>query len=171
MSRVVTGAERENMLTPAEKAAAYLQKLETDRSAAIAASEEKALEAKLIKSRQEGFQEALKLLGVDLPIVSEETKCNEEQRRPRRNIKELILREISFSGSAMTTNQIAGAIAYLSERTEEALKGLERSGRIVRDEDGRWALPITLPRRDLGGVSSANGKLSSRNGEHVEVSP
>ena len=105
------------MLTPAEKAAAYLQKLETDRSVAIAASEEKALEAKLIKSRQEGFQEALKLLGIDLPPSSGEPKCDEEQRRSRRNIKELILRELSFSGNAMTANQIAGAIEYLLERT------------------------------------------------------
>ena len=159
------------MLTPAEKAAAHLQQLETERLAAIAASEEKTLEAKLIKSRQEGFQEALKLLGVDLPPVSGEPKRNEEQRRTRRNIKELILRELSFSGKAMTANQIAGAIDYLLERTEGALKGLEASGRIMRDEDGKWALPITLAQRDLTGASLVNGKPFSRNGGHAEISP
>jgi hypothetical protein len=44
------------MSTPAEKAAAYLSRLEADRSAAIAVSEAKAEEAKLIKARQEGLE-------------------------------------------------------------------------------------------------------------------
>jgi hypothetical protein len=39
------------MSTPAEKAAAYLSRLEADRRAAIAVSEAKAEEAKLIKAR------------------------------------------------------------------------------------------------------------------------
>ena len=47
------------MSTPAEEAAAYLTRLEADRKAAIALSEAKAEEAKLIKARQEGFEEAL----------------------------------------------------------------------------------------------------------------
>ena len=42
------------MSTPAEEAAAYLTRLEADRRAAIAVSEAKAEEAKLIKARQEG---------------------------------------------------------------------------------------------------------------------
>ena len=50
------------MSTPAEEAAAYLTRLEADRKAAIALSEAKAQEAKLIKARQEGFEEALEIL-------------------------------------------------------------------------------------------------------------
>jgi len=58
------------MLSLVEKTAAYLQQLEADRLAAIAASEEKAWEAKLIQARLEGFRKAMELLGVDplLPI-------------------------------------------------------------------------------------------------------
>ena len=62
------------MLTEVEQAAAYIQRLEADRLAAIAASEEKAQEAKLIKARQEGFQEAIKLLGIERSPTSVETK-------------------------------------------------------------------------------------------------
>ena len=47
------------MLPQMEKAAAYLQELEADRLAAIAVSEEKSEEAKLIKARQEGFRQAM----------------------------------------------------------------------------------------------------------------
>ena len=42
------------MLTLTEKARAYLDTLEADRRAALALSEQKAEEAKLIKARQEG---------------------------------------------------------------------------------------------------------------------
>jgi hypothetical protein len=45
-----------------ERARAYLSDLEADRNAALALSEQKAEEAKLIKARQEGFQAALELL-------------------------------------------------------------------------------------------------------------
>ena len=54
------------MSTPAEKAAAYLTRLEADRRAAIALSEAKAEEAKLIKARQEGFEEALEILALQI---------------------------------------------------------------------------------------------------------
>ena len=53
------------MLPKIGKAAAYLQELEDDRLAAIAVSEEKAEEAKLIKARQEGFRQAMEMLGVE----------------------------------------------------------------------------------------------------------
>ena len=46
-----------------ERARAYLAGLEADRQTALALSEQKAEEAKLIKARQEGFQAALELLG------------------------------------------------------------------------------------------------------------
>ena len=49
------------MLSLSEKASGYLQQLEDDRLAAIAASEEKAWEAKLIGARLEGFRQAMEL--------------------------------------------------------------------------------------------------------------
>ena len=51
------------MSTPIEKALAYLDTLEADRRMALALSEQKAEEARLIKARQEGFQAAMEMLG------------------------------------------------------------------------------------------------------------
>ena len=47
---------------PIERALAYLDALEADRKAALALSEQKAEEAKLIQERQEGFRAALDIL-------------------------------------------------------------------------------------------------------------
>ena len=47
---------------PIERALAYLDALEADRKAALALSEQKAEEAKLIQARQEGFRAALDIL-------------------------------------------------------------------------------------------------------------
>src|ERR1700730_3712756 len=47
---------------PIEQALAYLDALEADRKAALALSEQKAEEAKLIQARQEGFRAALDIL-------------------------------------------------------------------------------------------------------------
>jgi hypothetical protein len=150
------------MLTLVEKAAAYLEKLEADRVAALAVSEEKALEAKLIKARQEGFQQAMEFLGVEGSSVFIEPKHKEPRRAKRRNIPDLILTELSFSGTEMTTSQIAAAIDYLPERTEKVLQRLESSGQIMRNGDGRWITPIaTAPQGD---GARANGKYSMRNG-------
>jgi hypothetical protein len=55
-----TGPQMKELL---ERARAYLTGLEADRQTALALSEQKAEEAKLIKARQEGFQAALALLG------------------------------------------------------------------------------------------------------------
>ena len=52
------------MSTPNEKALAYLDTLEAHRRMALEISEQKAEEAKLIKARQEGFQAAMKMLGL-----------------------------------------------------------------------------------------------------------
>lgn len=156
------------MLTLVEKAAAFLEKLEADRLAAIAASEEKALEAKLIKARQEGFQQAIEFLGVGssptftAPQHNDAPQHNERQRGKRRKIPELILTELSFSGTEMTTSQVAAAIDYLPDRTEIALKRLESSGQIMRNGDGRWVIPITTAPQ--GDDASPNGKSPMRNG-------
>ena len=51
------------MPTQLEKAREYLDVLEAERLAALALSEQKAEEAKLIKARLEGFQAAMEMLG------------------------------------------------------------------------------------------------------------
>jgi hypothetical protein len=52
----------------------------------------------------------------------------------------LILRELSFSGQAMTAAQIAKAITYIRRRTETALERMEKDGQVVRNEAGRWTI-------------------------------
>ena len=137
------------MSTPAEKAAAYLTRLEADRRAALAVSEAKAEEAKLIKARMEGFEEALEILGVQTSLSVIEVVTNKSPPR-RRNIPQLILRELSFSGKAMAKEQIAKAIDYLPFQTERALKRLASSGKIVQNSDGRWEVVTPTPAQPNG---------------------
>jgi hypothetical protein len=77
----------------------------------------------------------------------------------RRPIRELILRELSFSGQAMTSAQIAKAINYIAERTETALERIEKDGQVVRNE-GRWTIGISAV-TELNGhtVGTSSGKL------------
>jgi predicted transcriptional regulator len=131
------------MVNPVAEASAYLDKLEADRQAAIAISEQKAEEAKLIRARLEGFRAALEIFtnakstsSCDLPYDKS------GKRRPRRDIIQLILRELSFSGQPMTTSQIAKAVDYILERTETALKRLEAGGEVIRNEQGRWTTAV-----------------------------
>ena len=134
------------MPTPMEKATAYLSKLEADRAAALAASKEKALEAMLIKAREEGFKEAMEIFGsnVTANVTSNdiEVETHKRHRRKRRDIRQIIIKELSYSGKAMTTQQIAKAIDYLLERTEAALKRLESEGKIIRNRDGLWEVVV-----------------------------
>jgi hypothetical protein len=151
-------------ILPIEQALAYLDALEADRKAALALSEQKAEEAKLIKARQEGFHAALDILRRETSAgdavsgkdrePSAGRRCGGERasgpqepprRRGRRPIPQLILRELSFSGQAMRTAQIAKAIEYLPDRTETALERMESAGRVLRNKEGRWeiVLPIT----------------------------
>ena len=51
------------MPTALEKARRYLDALKADLRAALALSEQKAEEAKLIKARQEGFRAAIEKIG------------------------------------------------------------------------------------------------------------
>ena len=147
---------------PIEQALAYLDALEADRKAALALSEQKAEEAKLIQARQEGFRAALDILRGETSArdaVSEKDRepsadrrgdgerasgpQEPRRRRGRRPIPQLILRELSFSGQAMTTAQIARAIEYLPDRTETALERMESAGRVLRNKEGRWAIVLT----------------------------
>jgi|SRR5271166_1619140 len=138
------------MANPIEKASAYLDKLEADRQAAIAISEQKAEEAKLIRARQEGFRAAMEILTSTTSISSCELQSAKPgRRRPRRDIMQLILCELSFSGEELTTAQIAKVIEYIPERTETALKRLEIGGKVRRNERDRWvtAIPAASDKR------------------------
>jgi hypothetical protein len=162
-----------------ERARAYLASLEADRQAALALSEQKAEEAKLIKARREGFQAAMELLDSEIPAGTTASRTERElcadrsghgerasgpekppRRRGRRPIREMILRELSFSGQAMTTAQIAKAIPYLPDRTEAALERMEKNGQVLRNEEGRWAIGLTAsPQTNRHADSPSNGKF------------
>src|SRR6266481_4188810 len=55
-------------------------------------------------------------------------------RRARRHIPQLILRELSFSGQAVSASQIAKAIDYNLEGTQTALTRLEKAGQVLRND-------------------------------------
>src|SRR5215467_6347182 len=125
-----------------ETARAYLDAFEVERQAALALSKEKADEAKLIGARQEGFRAALEMLVGE--FAGESSGSNPHghgsvRRRGRRPIRELILRELSFSAEPMTTAQIATAIDYIPERTEKALERMEEARQVLRNKDG-WII-------------------------------
>ena len=129
-----------------EKATAYLSKLEADRMAAMELSKEKALEALLIKAREEGFRKAMEIFGVNVAFdVASDTvsvETDQSHKRRRRDIRQMIIKELSYSGKAMTTKQIAKAIDYLQERTEVAVKRLESEGKLIRNSSGLWEVSV-----------------------------
>lgn len=159
------------MSTPIQKALAYLDTLEADRRMALTLSEQKAEEAKLIKARQEGFQAAMEMLGLAIPagnaasdpLPSPPARPKEpRRRRVRRHIRELILRELSFSGQMMTATQIAKAIDYQTERTEIALQRMEETGQVLRNAEGRWAIGnAAVPQLNGHAATGGNGKSRS----------
>jgi hypothetical protein len=122
-----------------ERAAAYLVKLQADQTAAIAASEEKAREAMLIKAREEGFREAMEIFGATMACDETEEEPGKTHRARRRDIRQLIIKELSFSGKRMTKREIAKAIDYIPDGTDAALKRLETAG-VVQNRDGHWEL-------------------------------
>jgi hypothetical protein len=162
-----------------ERARAYLAGLEADRQTALALSEQKAAEAKLIKARLEGFQAALDLFGgkasagtaasgKDGELCADRSGRNERadqvteprRRRGRRPIRELIARELSFSGQPMSATQIAKAIEYLPDRTQAALERMEHAGQVVRNEGGRWAIGLSAaPQTNGHATGASNGEF------------
>jgi hypothetical protein len=136
-----------------EKATAYLSRLEDDRAAALAASKEKALEAMLIKAREQGFREAMEIFGMNVAssVTSNDIERETDQRhkRKRRDIRQMIIKELSYSGREMTTQQIAKAIDYIPERTETVLKRLENAGKIIQNRDGLWDVVVTPDSRTV----------------------
>ena len=149
------------MSHPVAVATAYMEKLDADRRAAMEISEQKAVEAKLIAARQEGFRAARDIFGGAVPINFCEPQPEKSgQRKQRRDIPELILRELSFSGHPMPTSQIANAIDYPPERTETALERLENSGKVIRNEKGRWTtLIMSIPEPNGYAVGAATDEL------------
>jgi DNA-binding transcriptional ArsR family regulator len=152
-----------------ERGRSYLAELETAREAALALSEQKAEEARLIKARQEGFQTAMEMLRrevVALRVGSHPQESHPQEparRRGRRPIRQLIVRELSFSGQPMTTGQIARAIDYNPERTETALASMEKDGQVFRNEEGRWTIGLTaLTHRNGHAADSSNGESQPR---------
>jgi hypothetical protein len=134
------------MSNPMERATAYLSKLEADRMAALELSKEKALEAMLIKAREEGFREAVEIFGLnidhDVAPNDIEIETDKSHKRRRRDIRQMIFKELSYSAKAMTIRQIAKAIDYLPERTETALRRLANEGKIAQNQDGLWEVVI-----------------------------
>jgi len=128
-----------------EKAATYLSKLEADRMAAMELSKVKELEAMLIKAREEGFREAMEIFSTHVITKSGHNGIKEEidaSFKRRRDIRQMIIKELSYSAKEMTTRQIAKAIDYLPDRTEAALKRLQNEG-TVRNRDGLWEVVVT----------------------------
>jgi len=152
-----------------ERARAYLNVMEADRQTALALSEQKAEEAKLIKARQEGFQAAMEILwrktSADVAGSSSEAK-ELRQRRTRRRIAELIQRELSYSGQAMTVRQIAKAVDYNRERTEIVLKRMEEAGQLLRNEGGQWTIP-TANRAPTNGHAAKSSSGTPREASHA----
>jgi DNA-binding MarR family transcriptional regulator len=150
------------MLTLTEKARAYLDTLEADRRAALALSEQKAEEAKLIKARQEGFQAAMEMLDTAISAGDAASDPKEPgRRRVRRHIPQLILRELSFSGQAMTATQIAKAIDYHPEQTETALRRMEETGQVLRNAGDRWTIGTTAMSQLNGHAATGDSKARS----------
>jgi hypothetical protein len=129
------------MSTPMEKATAYLLKLEDDRVSTLAASEEKLREATLIKAREDGFREAMEIFGLTITPNDAEGEPVKTHQGRRRDIRQLIIKELAYSGKSMTKHQIAKAINYIPEGTEAALKRLETAGK-VQNRDGYWEVVI-----------------------------
>jgi hypothetical protein len=149
------------MPTPLEKAREYLERLEADRRTALEVSEQKAEQAKLIKARQEGFQAAVKIFGITISVGnsgSSNAKAPARQRM-RRPIRQIILRELSFSGQTMTATQIAKAIDYNPNRTKTALSRMEATGQVIRNGADRWTIAVgAMAHLNEHAVTGRNGK-------------
>ena len=149
------------MPTPVDQAREYLEKLEADRRNALQVSEQKAEEAKLIKARQEGFRAAMEIIGI-VTSVGDAESCNAKApaaQRIRRPIRQIILRELSFSGRAMTATQIAKAIDYNPNRSTTALSRLEATGQVIRHGADRWTIAIgAMAQLNEHAITSGNGK-------------
>jgi len=159
--------KRTQMPTQVEKAREYLDALAAERLAALALSEQKAEEAKLIKARLEGFQAAMEMMAGEISSSSSSRPkpMLPGRQRVRRPIRQLILRELSFSGQTMTVTQIAKAVEYHCGRTERALRRMETAGQVIRNGEGRWAIGIGAMDQ-LNKHLVGNGKATGLGNDH-----
>jgi len=148
--------------------------LEADRQAALALSEQKAEEAKLIRARQEGFQAAMAILDGETSIGNGGSQPKEPgRRRGRRPIRQMILRELSFSGQAMTTRQISKAVDYNPERTEIALRRMLEARQVHQSGNDRWEIACTtVAPLAVHAMTGTNGKCRPPppGSEHAQAS-
>jgi hypothetical protein len=99
----------------------------------------------------------LEMLGLQISSDSPEAEPPKSCARQRRNISQLIMRELSFTGTSMAKEQIARSIEYLPVQTERALRRLESSGKIVQNIDGRWEVVTSTAAQTNGhDVTTAN---------------
>ena len=100
----------------------------------------------LLKAREEGFRKAMEIFSSNAITKSNYNGIKEEtdegHKRSRRDIRQMIIKELSYSAKAMTTQQIATAIDYLPDRTETALKRLQSEGKTVQNRDGLWEVVV-----------------------------
>jgi hypothetical protein len=78
-----------------------------------------------------------------------ERETDQRHKRKRRDIRQMIIKELSYSGREMTTQQIAKAIDYIPERTEAVLKRLENAGKIIQNRDGLWDVVVSPDSRTV----------------------
>ena len=76
----------------------------------------------LIKAREEGFREAMEIFGLTNSRGHTEGKPEKTHREKRRDIRRLIITELSFSGNSMTQHQLAKAINHIPEKTDIPLQ-------------------------------------------------
>jgi hypothetical protein len=98
----------------------------------------------LIKSREEGFREAIEILGYDQNNNDQEShmKPSRSDSKKHRDIRQMIKNELSYSGKPMTKQQIAKAIGYAVVRTEAVLKRLEQQNTISQNTNGLWEINL-----------------------------
>ena len=100
----------------------------------------------LLKAREEGFREAMDIFSSNVITKSSyngiKKTTDEGPKRRRRDIRQMIIKELSYSAKAMTTRQIAKAIDYLPDRTEAGLKRLQNEGKTVQNRDGLWEVVV-----------------------------
>jgi hypothetical protein len=85
----------------------------------------------------------MEIFGISITSNDDKQAIGEFRRGKRRDIRQMITQELSFTGKSMTKEQIARAIDYIPEGTGAALKRLESAGKVVQTRDGHWAIVTT----------------------------
>ena len=117
----------------------------------------------LLKAREEGFREAMDIFSSNVITKSSyngiKETTDEGPKRRRRDIRQMIIKELSYSAKAMTTRQIAKAIDYLPDPTETTLKRLQNEGKTV--QKWRGSLGGCCYKRCLAGSALRSGLITN----------